>query len=291
MWKFINCSKPVNLKRTIDESDTTSTASKWKKYEEKRPPRKFNESWKVGRPWLVYSAETGTMTCSDCLGFFGTRGSIPCVNLKNVNTFVTGSSNLKISTIIDHEKSASHMKATSVMKAKQSTPTEVVSSQSGRALLALKEAERSRLNYLFKNAHAVAKQGRPITDYSWLCKLDKAKQIDIGSTYISEKAAVDFIFFIAGRERKKIVELVNGARFFSFIMDGSTDISGTEQESVYVRVSTNGRVEERFLGIGAPISSSSKDLYCFINSLFDNLGIQKGFYIANQVYHEQIYSR
>ncbi|KAH3849286.1 hypothetical protein DPMN_091685 [Dreissena polymorpha] len=55
MWKFLNISKPESPKRHADD-DLQAPTSKWKKYEDKRPPRKFVESWKTGRPWLSYSS-------------------------------------------------------------------------------------------------------------------------------------------------------------------------------------------------------------------------------------------
>ncbi|KAH3837883.1 hypothetical protein DPMN_111285 [Dreissena polymorpha] len=59
-------------------------------------------------------------------------------------------------------------------------------------------------------------------------------------------------------------------------MDGSTDISGSEQESLYVRLPTDGQIEERFLTIGSPVSTCSTDLFNFVNETFDKLEIPKG---------------
>ena len=65
-----------------------------------------------------------------------------------------------------------------------------------------------RLAYLFRNAHAIAKQNKPLTDYKWLCQDDKSKGLDmynVGNTctYQTEHAARDFIgcYYIAKYER------------------------------------------------------------------------------------------
>ena len=50
------------------------------------------------------------------------------------------------------------------------------------------------------NAHAIAKQNRPLTDYKWLSQVDKSKGLDIGNTYQTEHAR-DFIGCIAKYER------------------------------------------------------------------------------------------
>ena len=42
---------------------------------------------------------------------------------------------------------------------------------------------------------------RPLTDYKWLCQVDKSKGLDIGNTYQTEYVARDFIGCIAKYER------------------------------------------------------------------------------------------
>ena len=56
--------------------------------------------------------------------------------------------------------------------------------------MTLKAAEQEKLGIFFKNVHAIAKQGRPIRDFVWMAELDKSKGLDVGSTYLNEKAAV-----------------------------------------------------------------------------------------------------
>lgn len=69
----------------------------------------------------------------------------------------------------------------------------------------------------------------------WLCELDKAKGIDIRETYLNDKAAIIFATAIAESERKKTVESLAALNFYAVMMDGSTDISGDEQETLYIR--------------------------------------------------------
>lgn len=56
-------------------------------------------------------------------------------------------------------------------------------------------------------------------------------------------------------------------------MDGTTDISGDEQETIYVRSSLKGSVTERFLSIGTPVSTCSSDLYEFVVETFKQFSI------------------
>ena len=66
--------------------------------------------------------------------------------------------------------------------------------------------------------------------------MDITKGIDIGEIYLSSKAAMKFVYAIAQSERKKTITRLNSS-IFSVMMDGSTDISGDEQEAVYIRFS------------------------------------------------------
>ncbi|XP_060565330.1 uncharacterized protein LOC132724477 [Ruditapes philippinarum] len=161
---------------------------------------------------------------------------------------------------------------------KSRTVAEKMNSDAGKSLKMLKQAERHKVVYLFRNAHAVAKQNRPISDYKWLCEVDQAKKLDIGNTYVNDKAAVDFISCIAQCEKEKTVQILNDSSFFSFMMDGTTDISGDEQEAIYVRTSSQGAVTERFLNIGSPRSTKSEDLFEHVLAVFKECNVDKGRY-------------
>lgn len=84
-----------------------------------------------------------------------------------------------------------------------------------------------------------------------------------------------FTTSIAESERKRTVSML-GKSFFSFLMDGSTDISGDEQEAIYIRFTQRGEIIERFLGIGTPTSTCSKDLEEFVVKMLESNEIDKG---------------
>ena len=79
------------------------------------------------------------------------------------------------------------------------------------------------LSHLFRNAHAMAKQGRPYQDYEWMCDLDEKKGINIGKTYRNRKEAAVFA--------------------------ESTDSSVQETKIVFVRYSSKGTVFTSFVGV------------------------------------------
>ena len=191
------------------------------------------------RPLLHF--ENGVMTCTSCLEFFKDKTGA------GKNTFITGSSNFKVSSVCDHESSKSHAKAVEAKLAKQKGQA-MQSSDAGKALLSLKTAERYVLASLFRNAHAVAKRGRPLTDNVWICEAIAAQGVDVGSTYLNEKACAKFLTFIADAETDMTRRQVEATPFFSIMMDGSQYRSKLEQESInmYIRTAVEGFVTEIF---------------------------------------------
>ena len=264
------------LKRKT-EPDTSEQAKKKEKSkaDEAKRVRSLNENWKKDRPWLVFNYELNSMTCSVCIDYYG-QSKAGNSNLKHQHTFLTGCTNLRLSAIADHESSKYHEAATEKTNAKNSTGKEVKDSKAGKTLNLLHQAKRHKLAYLFRNAHAVAKQNMPLSDYQWLCDIDKAKGLDVGDTYLNQKAALKFLNCIADTEQDRTKDILNDAKFFSFLMDGSTDISGDEQEAIYLRVANKGRVTERFLAIGTPTSTRSRDLLEFVTNTFESHNIDTG---------------
>lgn len=193
------CKTKQTWKKKTTEERTEQNQKRWKEYEAKRPERKFLNSWKHNRPWLSY--ENGVMTCSICKSYYQSVSSSS--NLKGKNAFIEGSKNLKLSTIQDHEACKGHLSAVQNTKAKASTAIETLKSDSGKALMMMKSAERHRLVHLFRNAHAVGKNGRPLRDYTWLCQCTAANGVDIGKTYLNEKSALVFLSYISDAERDR----------------------------------------------------------------------------------------
>ena len=259
-------------KKRPSETSKPQSEEKKRKYEEHRPARTFNESWKANRSWLVFDDSSKLMKCTLCAEFYKGPQSQNTSNL-----FITGSKNLRKSAVTDHEGSAAHQKASQSQKAKSQG---VGQSRAGAALRSLQAAERQKLGFLFRNAHAVGKQNRPMSDFIWMSQLDAVKNPDLnfGSTYMNSKACHKFISCLAGVECEKTTNLLDEARFFSFVMDGSTDISGDEQETIYLRTTHRGKITMRFLSIGSPKSTSASDLYDHVRHTLKASNISEGNY-------------
>lgn len=105
------------------------------------------------------------------------------------------------------------------------------------------------MKILFRLAHALAKHGRPFSDFQWLCSLDEAKGLTVGTAYRNDKRCKDFVKAIATNQRNITLSLVEKAQFLSMISDGSTDSSHREAEICYVRLAVHGEILTKFVGL------------------------------------------
>ncbi|XP_052242114.1 uncharacterized protein LOC127852260 [Dreissena polymorpha] len=71
--------------------------------------------------------------------------------------------------------------------------------------------------------------------------------------------------------------MMEAAKGFSLLIDGTTDFSGYEQECVFVRAAINGHdfVQESFLTIGSPSSTTAGDLKAFVDDVLVENGLEK----------------
>ena len=67
----------------------------------------------------------------------------------------------------------------------------------------------NKLKYFLRTAHYIAVQCRPISDYVILSKLEKAKGVAIGDSYLNRKLTTMFIDLIAQVEWQKLYNDIN----------------------------------------------------------------------------------
>ncbi|CAC5416906.1 unnamed protein product [Mytilus coruscus] len=156
-----------------------------------------------------------------------------CEQFEKLESLVTGCSNFRIDSLSAHERSETHKKCLSGHIAK----TKPKGTPEGEKAVVLKnKAAVDKLKILFRNAHYIAKAGRPYTDYRSLCGHGKAQGLDVGETYLTDKYCQKFVTVIAKHRREIQRKIVNQSPFLSIISDGSTDTSSTEAEIVYMKV-------------------------------------------------------
>lgn len=217
MHKFHGLPPPSKKAKTISE------------YESTKRIRVFQQSWLAKFPWLNYDNIETKMYCKICIEF----------DVQKSGPFVKGCTNFRLDTFLSHDKADGLIKNLAKHKA-SSEPKE--ESEGAKAVMLLNRAAISKLKFLFKNAHYIAKSGRPYTDYVSLCHFDKSKGLEIGETYLNDKYCQKFVTAIAQCRREEQDNMINSAPYISIISDGSTDVSSTEAEVVYLKTSHNCQV-------------------------------------------------
>lgn len=228
--------------------------------------RTFKDIWKFGRQWLKYDGEK--MWCETCK-----QKKKSQTIFENSNQWTEGTSNFKLDTVTKHEKSQLHRDNTKEAKVK--TPEDVKNTEAGKALLQLNKAEYNQVACCFRNVHAIAKHNKSFKDYTWLCQLDKAKGLNVGTTYQNDIACRRFLSHIASGETETTKVLLEKANFFSLTIDGATDISGDEQESIFIHFAQNGKLHQRFVQFVSPKSTTSEHIHKAVIEVFEENLIDK----------------
>ena len=136
MWRFMEGVQNPNKKMKVDV-DKHQRDSEY----DRRRVRTFQNSWKTGRPWLIFNKPKNVMTCSFCTDLAAAR------NENNSSAFA-GCDNFRIETLRAHEMSDFHKRSNSVNDAKSSksgtTPAEKIMQN-------LNSAQVNKMSILFCN--------------------------------------------------------------------------------------------------------------------------------------------
>ncbi|KAK3094070.1 hypothetical protein FSP39_023772 [Pinctada imbricata] len=241
MWRFIKgVEKPQSKRKAID-------TSYFKEYDKSKRSRKFSEKWTETYSWLRDSASG--MTCSICIDHDTTS--------KGSNSFINGCTSYKLDSIIKHEKSKCHQRSVLIQSGK-SKPIE--KTDAAHVIHSLNRENFNKLEKMFRNCHALVKNNRPLSDFTWLCDLDEMKGLDLGKTYRNKGYANTFIDCIAELEFKKVCEVIERANFLCIIGDGSTDSRIKEQEMWFVRTCVEGKIDVKLIGISALDKASAENI-------------------------------
>lgn len=246
-------------KRHSESQQSCSDRKEAKRLYEKNRKREFQVSWQVERDWLLFDQEKQLMSCSYCKEFNTEKSA-----------FVKGCDNFRLESVKQHESCRAHVDAVTKHHAKINP---VAQSKAAQCLVNLKKAEYDRLVLKFRNAHAVAKTNLSFRTYTTLCKLDDIKGLDVGSSYVHDKSAAEFISNISKVTTADIKERLEQCNFCSFTCDGTTDFTGEDLENIYLRTCSKGTTKDSFLHIGSAKSASSLDIYNYITSVFEEMEI------------------
>ena len=161
------------------------------------------------------------------------------------NSFIIGSISKKHESLARHQESSNHRLAIEITHAKKNpfaTPAAKIISDLNKDVI-------DKMCILFRNAHALAVQNRPLSDFVWMTLLDQSKGISVGNTYLNIKSVKQFQACIADVTRSQMRDKISTAKFLSVLLDGTTDTSITEQKMFFIRYAEKGEVQTEFIGV------------------------------------------
>ncbi|XP_052599103.1 sperm flagellar protein 2 isoform X4 [Peromyscus californicus insignis] len=199
----------------------------------------FLKIWLKKYPWLVYDELLNLMFCALCRKHGVKSGGSQV-------SFFYGTDNFKAEFLSAHHLSEAHAKA-SLMEATSGSPVNRAATE--LMVRTMSKVTLGRVENLFRSCHALAKTGRPLKDFIWMCKLDDMKGVDIGPVFRTNKSARTFTYFIAEVERKNLREKLEKSKFFSVITDGIVDSFTEEVTMVYVQFAHSGKVQCQIVGV------------------------------------------
>ena len=135
------------------------------------------------------------------------------------------------------------------------------------ALHRLSDNEKARLEKKFDIAHFVATEKLPFTKYASICALESKHGLDLSSSYKNEVAGKTFCHFNAEIRRNDLKRLFSNIKFFSVLMDSSTDKANMDNELILVIwCDTNGTDEKvtskmTFLCVAQPTAATAMGLF------------------------------
>ena len=103
--------------------------------------------------------------------------------------------------------------------------------------------------------------------------------VNLGSVYQTETAAKTFTHYIAESERLKLLDTLQSAKFFSLLMDGSTDVGNIDNELLFVVwVDKEGMGEQvgthsSYFRLKSSSSVSAQGIFQVLAAALQSLGI------------------
>ncbi|XP_062616845.1 zinc finger protein 862-like [Saccostrea cucullata] len=235
--KFVSSAAENGKRKSSDEN-------KDQKYDKNKRKRTFQEGWKERYPW-VDQDDDGLMFCKYCRSFpeFANKSS----------ALYKGTTNLKIDPLISHDKTNEHLTVSKHYLTKKNPISNdqnnneavaeyrnkllpvIKDTEIGKAFYKLSEEEKKKMTVLFNTAYAVARNGKPFSDYLYIYELNSLNGLDINGQYNNIIACENFIEAISQTLRERICDEVLMTNCVSILADGSTDAAILEQEIVYLR--------------------------------------------------------
>lgn len=250
----------------------------FQKWQQKYDSEHHTLSWLKCDTDKTDKSHVSLLWCSVCREY---RDNI--CSMKNYsNVWVSGSDNHRTSNVLDHATSEQHKNAMGRLRtaqAKARNEPVVQYAPIARSLSMLSEVDRTRMRRKFDISFVMAREGIAFEKFLPLCELESRHDVELGHAYKTAPSAKLFTYYIAQAQRQQFVKVLCENSFYSFLMDGSTDVGNIEQELVVVLTSFKDdaaeefRSQTRFFNLQAPERADASGLVKCLSKSLAPLGI------------------
>ena len=231
--------------------------------------------------WLQHTSDRSKRSLVDTIWCRACRQyEDKIIGMKNFSrVWIDGSSNHKTSNIVDHATSDQH-KAAMVQVRRASGEPVTTYSPIARSLLTMDDAVLTRMKQKFDICYVMVKENLPFTKYSALHELELRHGVNLGQAYKIKDSAKLFTHYIARSLRQDFISSPTDSKFYSFLMDGSTDSGNVEEELVVIMFcKRDASVEEvrscaRYFAIQEPKRADANGLIECLGKALEPLGIE-----------------
>jgi hypothetical protein len=225
--------------------------------------------------WLSYDSTNGMVQSISCKLCKKHESKLKA--LRNFSqAFLVGVKNsaLKKDNIVKHSKADMHTKAVN-LENKPSIADIYSSTPIGRAVSTASAEDAQRVAKLIDISYVMAKEELHLTKYPKMAELEMRHGVQLGNTYITETKCQEFTCCIGEHMREGLIESLLNAEYFSFMLDGATDVSVQEKEAIFVLfLDKDGHVQSRFFCLKNVAHAHAEGLKQAVEDAFINLGIK-----------------
>ncbi|XP_067017850.1 zinc finger protein 862-like [Acropora muricata] len=140
---------------------------------------------------------------------------------------------------------------------------------------AAEEKTRKELEAKFNTAYLIAKVELPFTKYQAILSLQKKNGLSISTTYANNKSCNNFVAVISKVMTEELASEINEKNYISIMIDGATDTSGKENETVHCRFIKDGQPVNRLVGHKEVAHAHAQGILDTINGAFGDCGIPR----------------
>lgn len=97
-------------------------------------------------------------------------------------------------------------------------------------------------------AYFIAKEELPFSKFDPILSLQRKNGVNINLTYANDNSCTTVVSLVSLMITDQLASEVNGRKYLSIMIDGATDSSGIENETVHCRFLKDGQPVNRLVG-------------------------------------------